>query len=124
MKIAKIILFSLFGLMFINSGLNHFFHYIPTPPMEGEMKTIMDAFMTIKWLMPVVCFVEILAGVLIIIPKTRALGAIMVFPLMVGIVCHHLTLMPTGLPIVLVMLLVNLLMIADNWNKYKPMISA
>ncbi|MGR3808963.1 DoxX family protein [Jiulongibacter sp. NS-SX5] len=112
----------LFGLMMVNSGLNKFFNYMPMPEMSEEMTQIMGGFMTIKWILPLVAIVEIIGGILIAIPKTRALGAIVILPVMIGIFIHHLVLDMSTIGIVLVMLAINIWAIVDNWNKYKPMI--
>jgi len=113
----------LFGLMFINSGLNKFFHYMPMPKeeMPAEMLKVMDAFTTIVWLMPLVGVIEIIAGILVIFPKTRALGAIMILPIMVGILLQHLVYAPSGLAIPLVLLAILIWMLIDNRSKYAPM---
>lgn len=124
MKIVKTILCVLFGLMFINAGLNKFFFYMPVPPMEPEMQRVFEAMMTITWLMPLVGFVETVGGVLFIIPKTRALGAIVILPVMVGIVLHNTLFAPgAGLVIVFAMLAINVWIIAENWSRYKPMLA-
>ncbi len=123
MKIVKTILAVLFGLMFINAGLDKFLHYMPVPPMEGEMLKVGMAFGTIAWLMPLVGAIELLGGLLFAIPKTRALGAIVILPVMVGIVLHNAVYMPEGLAIAGPLLLINLWIIADNSNKYKAMVS-
>jgi uncharacterized membrane protein YphA (DoxX/SURF4 family) len=61
----------LFGLMFINAGLDKFFHYMPMPKaMPESMMKVMGAFMTIGWLLPLVGLAEIVGGVLFIIPGT------------------------------------------------------
>jgi len=113
----------LFGLMFINSGLNKFFNYMPIPDdLPENMMKVFTAFMTIGWLFPLVAVAEIIGGILFIIPKLRALGAVVIFPVMVGIILTHLTLAPTGLPLVLVLLAINCWVIIENWNKYLPMI--
>lgn len=123
MKIVKLILCVLFGLMFMNAGLDKFFHYMPVPKMEGEILAVGMAIGTIKWLLPLVATIELLGGLLFAIPKTRALGAIVILPVMVGIVLHNATYMPEGLAIAGPMLLINLWIIFDNWGKYKPMVS-
>jgi len=123
MKIVKNILCVLFGLMFINAGLDKFLHYMPVPQMPADMMKVFEAFSTIKWLLPLVGFIELAGGLLFIFPKTRALGAIVILPVMVGIVLHNGVFMPSGLAIAGVMLLINLWMIGDNWKKYQPMIS-
>ena len=112
----------LFGLLMINTGLNKFFGYMPTPEMSEEMMAIMQSFVTIKWLFPLVAVIEIIGGVLIAIPKTRALGAFVIFPIIVGIFVHHLVLDPAGIGIALVLLAINIWVIASNWRKYKPIL--
>lgn len=111
------------GLMFINSGLNKLFHYIPVPAdMPEKMKAVGAAFMEIGWLMPLVAVVEIIGGILYIIPKYRALGAIMLFPVVIGILLTHLTAAPEGTPIAVVFLAINLWVIFENRAKYMPMV--
>jgi uncharacterized membrane protein YphA (DoxX/SURF4 family) len=107
--------------MMVNSGLNKFFNYMPMPEMSEEMMQIMGGFIIIKWILPLVAIVEIIGGTLIAIPKTRALGAIVIFPVMVGIVVHHLVHDMSTIGIVLVLLAINLWVIVANWNKYLPL---
>jgi putative oxidoreductase len=96
-----LILSILFGVFFINAGLDKFLHYMPIPPDENMMK-LMGAFATIGWIMPLVGAAEIIGGALIAIPKTRALGAIVVFPVMVGILLTNIVNVPAGLPIAVI----------------------
>jgi uncharacterized membrane protein YphA (DoxX/SURF4 family) len=113
----------LFGLMFINAGLNKFFNYMPVPQdLPENLMKVMGAFMTIGWLMPLVGFAEVIGGVLFIIPKTRALGAVVIFPVMVGILLTNIVNAPSGLPIAVILMLINLWVIAENRHKYAPMI--
>jgi uncharacterized membrane protein YphA (DoxX/SURF4 family) len=121
MKIVKTILCVLFGLMFINTGVDKFLHYMPMPEMRPEDLKVYDAFGTLIWLMPLVAVIEILGGLLFIFPKTRALGAIIILPVMVGIIIHNAVFMPSGLSIAGIFLIINIWMIRDNWEKYKPM---
>jgi uncharacterized membrane protein YphA (DoxX/SURF4 family) len=113
----------LFGLMFINSGLNKFFNYMPMPKEipEGLLK-LMGAFMIITWLMPLIAVAEIVGGVLFITNKYRALGAIIIFPVMIGILLTHLINAPSGLPIVIPLFAINIWVIIENRSKYLPMI--
>lgn len=91
MKYVKFILCLLFGLMFINAGLDKFLHYMPMPTPTEAQKKLFAAFAEISWLMPLVGMVEIVGGLLFIAPKTRALGAIVILPVLVGIVIHNFT---------------------------------
>jgi uncharacterized membrane protein YphA (DoxX/SURF4 family) len=113
----------LFGLMFINAGLNKFFNYMPVPKdMPENMMKAMTAFMTIGWLMPLIAVAEIVGGVLFITNKFRALGAIILFPILVGIILTHIIIAPSGLPLALVLMGIELWVIIENREKYLPMI--
>ncbi|WPV02390.1 DoxX family protein [Mucilaginibacter sp. cycad4] len=111
------------GLMFINAGLDKFFHYMPMPKeMPEKMVKVGKAFMEIGWLMPLVGAMEILGGLLLVIPRTRALGAVVLVPILTGILLANISMAPSGLPIVLVLIAIVLWVIIDNWEKYLPMI--
>jgi uncharacterized membrane protein YphA (DoxX/SURF4 family) len=113
----------LFGLMFINAGLNKFLNYMPPPKdMPEKMMEAMGAIMKITWLMPLVGIAEIVGGILFIIPKTRALGAIIILPVMVGVILTNITVAPSGLPIALTLFAINLWVIIENREKYLPMV--
>lgn len=113
----------IFGLMFINSGLNKFFNYMPMPEdMPENMVRLMAAFMEIGWLIPLVAVAEIIGGILFITNKFRALGAIIILPVMIGIVLTHIVNAPSGLPIALALLAINVWVIIENRKKYLPMI--
>jgi uncharacterized membrane protein YphA (DoxX/SURF4 family) len=112
----------LFGLMFINSGLTKFFNYMPVPTdMPADAMALFGAIMQIKWLMPLVGVVEIIGGILVIIPRYRALGAIMIFPVMVGILLIAIDL-SSGLAMVLPLFAILTWIIIENREKYLPMI--
>lgn len=113
----------LVGLLFINGGLNKFLNYMPAPKdMPEEMVKIMNALLTITWLIPLVAVAELVGGVLFIIPKFRALGAIILFPIIIGIVLFHSINAPDMLPVALIIFAVILWAIYENRTKYLPMI--
>ena len=113
----------LYGLMFINSGLNKFFNYMPMPKdMPEKMMKFMAAFMEIGWLLPLIAVAEIVGGILFIIPKFRALGAVIISPVLAGILLTHIFIEPSGLPIALILLAIHLWVIIENREKYLPMI--
>lgn len=113
----------LFGLMFINAGLDKFFHYMPIPKdLPAGMIKLMGSIMEIGWLIPLVAIVEIVGGILFITNKYRALGAIIILPIMIGILMINITVAPSGLPIAIALLAINLWAILDNREKYLPMV--
>ena len=111
------------GLMFINAGLNKFFQYMPAPKdMPDKMVKAVMAFVEIGWLMPLVGTFEVIGGLLLIIPKTRALGAVVLVPILTGILLANISMAPSGLPIVFVLIAVLAWVIIENRAKYLPMV--
>ncbi len=118
-RIIQNIVNLLAGLMFINAGLNKFFNYIPVPDDLPEQVVNMNTAMAeIGWLLPLVAVAEITGGLLFIIPRFRALGTIILFPVMLGILLIHLTVAPSGLPLAVAIFLILLWGMYDNWDKY------
>ena len=111
------------GLMFINAGLDKFFHYMPVPKeMPEKMVKAGMAFTEIGWLMPLVGTIEILGGLLLIFSRTRALGAIVILPVLTGILLAIISMAPSGLPIVFTLIAIIFWIIIDNREKYLPLI--
>ncbi|MBK7969286.1 MAG: DoxX family protein [Bacteroidetes bacterium] len=113
----------LMGLLFINGGLNKIFKYIPTPDdLPENLQKLNDAFETIGWLMPLVAIVELTGGILFAIPKTRALGAVVLFPVMTGILLVHIFNAPEGLPMAIILMGLNLWILFENRDRYMAML--
>jgi len=113
----------LFGLIFINAGLNKLLTYIPVPSdLPEQLVKANEAFAAIGWLMPLVAVAEITGGILFILPKTRALGAIVLFPVMVGILLTHIFFAPSGLIMVGILLAILIWTLWQNREKYLPMV--
>lgn len=124
LRLSKTILFILFALMMLNGGLNKIFNYLPVPEdLPEELINDSIAMMEIVWLMPLVAGAEIIGGILLLIPRTRALGILIIFPVMVGILCTHIFVAPSGLPTALILWIILLLMMAEHWKSFKPVLS-
>lgn len=109
----------LLGLMILNSGLNKLFNYIPVPPDLPEA-VVKDnaAMMEIQWLMPLIAVAEIIGGLLLLLKRTRPMGVLVVFPVMVGVLLVHLFVMTQGLPIALVIWAILGWLIYEFRDKY------
>ena len=117
------VVYLLFALMFINAGLNKVFNYIPVPAdLPAGLAKTNAAIMEIGWLMPLLAVAEIVGGILFIFPKFRPLGAIIIFPVMVGILLTDIFNAPVALPMAIILLVINLWAIYENKEKYLPMI--
>ena len=108
-----------FGLLLLNGGLSKLFNYMPVPDNLPEA-LVKDnaAFMEIAWLMPLVAIAEILSGVLMMFKRTRALGILIVFPVMVGVLLIHLFVDQSNLPIAVVIWAIMIWIIYENREKY------
>lgn len=114
----------IFSLLLINGGLNKFLTYMPAPEdLPAELLNDNIALIEIEWLIPLVGIAEILGGILIVLSKTRALGALVIFPVMVGVLLTHIFVAPSGLPIALVIWTILIWIIYENREKYFQLIT-
>ena len=96
---------------------------MPVPEdLPEQVINMSAAMMEIGWLMPLVAVVEIAGGALFITKKYRALGAIIILPVMTGILLSHIIVAPSGLPMALVLLVILTWVMVENREKYQPMI--
>ncbi|SFC53908.1 DoxX protein [Flagellimonas taeanensis] len=115
------ILALLFGLMFANAGLNKFLNYMPMPEeMSEALLKDFQAMMEISWLLPLVGLAELIGGILVIIPKTRALGALIILPVMVGILLVNTVVDTSGFVIALGLAIILGWIMYENRHKYRP----
>jgi uncharacterized membrane protein YphA (DoxX/SURF4 family) len=102
MKIATIIISSLLGLMFIVFGLNIFLSFMPQqPPPEGPARNFIMA-LTVSHYFYVVGALEVAGGALLVAGRWVPLGLALLGPVIVNILCFHVFLEPSGLPIAIV----------------------
>jgi putative oxidoreductase len=91
MNKAPIIAGGLLGLIFVVFGSNFFLQFIPIPqPPEGSPPAMfMGALFTTGYL-AFVKVLEIIGGVLVALPKTRAIGLLILGPIIVNILAFHI----------------------------------
>lgn len=117
------LLSGILSLLLLFSGFNKLFQFVPVPPnLPVELVKDNVALEEIAWLMPLVAIVEITSAVLILFPRLRALGALVIFPIMVGVLLTHLTVAPEGLIMVLALWAILLWIIWENRERYMGLI--
>lgn len=89
MKIASHIVATLFGLMFLAGGLFFFFGTLPPGPPEDSLPGKFMAAFGPTGYMAFVKVCEIIGGALVIVPKTRNLGLLILGPIVINILCFH-----------------------------------
>ena len=92
-------------------------------PEDMSLKAIkmFSAMKNLTWLMPLLAAAEIVGGLLIILPKFNALGALILTPVMVGILAHHLVLGDNMIMQIIMAAILSWLII-DNRDNYLSLI--
>jgi putative oxidoreductase len=91
MKHVPNIVGGLLGLLFLVFGLNFFLKFIPMPPgpPEGSPPALFMAALYPTGYLAFVKCLEIAGGILVVIPKTRNLGLLLLGPIVVNILAFH-----------------------------------
>lgn len=121
MKIVKIIATYLLALPFLVFGLNFFFNFIPTPPMEGEAAAFIGVLVSTGFF-AFLKVIEILLSIMLMVNFRRALALVLLAPIALNILLFELFIAGTpGIGILLVLL--NLFLLITNYSKYKPFVT-
>ena len=106
----------LLALIYLVFGANYFLHFLTMPPMAGDAGAFAGLLYTTGFL-AVVKVLEIVFAVLLIVPATRALAALLIAPISINILLFELLIAhQPGIGILLVIL--NALLIYINKEKY------
>jgi uncharacterized membrane protein YphA (DoxX/SURF4 family) len=114
----------LLGLVFFVFGLNFFLHFIPQPPMSGPPMTLMGALIGSGYMFTLVKVIEVVCGALLLSGRFVPLALAMLAPIVINIVLFHGFLAPSGLPVALVVLAIELFLAWSYRGAYAPMLKA
>ena len=121
MNIVKQIPAYLLGALFIFGGVTYLFKFAPEQPMTGDSATFMKLFGGSGY-MTIIKMCELFFGILVLIPKTRALGLILLAPIIVNIFLFELFIAKAP-GIGMALIVVNALAIYLIKEKYSSIIS-
>ena len=93
MKLIATIASSLLGAAFVFFGAMYFIGKMPPPPPAGTPPGDFFSAVGPTGYMSFVKVLEILGGLLLLLPKTRNLGLLVLGPIIVNILCFHVFLM-------------------------------
>lgn len=128
MKIAIIIVRSLVGLMFLFAAVSWFamvyFHAFPMPAVTGNMKTFNDGLAASGYLMMLIKITELICALLLLFGRYVALALVVLFPIMINIVLVNAFLSPSGLPMVVLLLIGVLFLAYTQREKYAPLFTS
>jgi putative oxidoreductase len=117
MKYAKHLPSFLLGLLMLGGGVAYLLGKTPEPVLTGDAQTFFQLFTSTGY-MTFVKVIEVICGVLLLIPQTRAFGLIMIAPVCVNILAYEVFVdKHPGIGVALVA--VNLLGLIINKDRYK-----
>jgi len=108
----------LLGLIFTGFGLNGFFHFLPLPPMSGPPEHFLGALIVTGYLFPLLKATEVLAGTLLLSDRLVPLALTLLAPVVVNIVAFHLFLAPSGLPLPVLILTLEVFLAHGYWSAF------
>ncbi len=108
MKIASLIARYLLALIFLVFGFNGFFHFIPMQMPAGTGGQFMGAVFVSNFFI-VVYLLQVIPAILLFLGRFVPLALILIAPVIVNILCFHIFMAPSGLPIAIFVLALWLL---------------
>src|SRR5580704_10886673 len=119
--IARVLL----GLVFVVFSLNYFHPFLPMPkePPPADAMAFAGAFMASGY-MALIKVIELASGLALLANRFTTLALALLAPIVVGIVFFHAKLEPSGLPIALGLLVLELFLAWAYRGAYRPMLRA
>jgi len=111
----------IFGIILIIFGLNGFFQFMGAPQFNEAGMAFLGALFSTGYIFPIMSVIWIISGLLFIINKWSALGAVLIFPFSINLILFHIFLDMASWYIAFVVLILNLYLIYIHWNSYKSM---
>ncbi|MCB1143868.1 MAG: DoxX family membrane protein [Leptospiraceae bacterium] len=112
------------SLVFLLFGFNKFYVFLPTPPMQPQAAKFIGALVDTGYLWYLIGFTEILGGILLVLPKYKGWGMILLSPVVMNILFYLLILQSgIGAPPILMSLFLGGGMVYlgyQNWNLFAP----
>jgi hypothetical protein len=117
---ARIVL----GLVFFVFGLNGFLHFLPQPPMSGPPAQLLGALIASGYLFSLLKVTEVASGALLLAGRFVPLALTVLAPVIVNIVAFHAFLAPSGLPLALLVLALEVFLAYSYRSAFRPMLGA
>jgi putative oxidoreductase len=124
MATARTILRILLGLIFLVFGLNLFLHFMPNPPEPPAAADFLGALFKSGYLFPLLGATQVVAGVLLLIGMMVPFALLLLAPVIVHILMFHLFLAPAGLPVALVVVVLEVILAWMYRDAFAPLFSA
>ena len=112
------------GLIFFVFGLNGFLHFLPQPPMSGPPAAFGGALLATGYMFPLIKGTEVLGGVALLSGRYVPLALTVLAPVIVNIVAFHAFLAPSGLPLALIIVALEVYLAWAHRETFRPLLRA
>ncbi len=121
---ATVILRTLFGLAFLVFGMNKFLHFIPNPQESPAAMDFLGALFRTGYFLPLLAATEIVSGALLLSGIFAPFALVLIAPVIVNIFMFHVFLAPSGLPMAVIFVALELALAWQYRWAYAPMFSS
>ena len=112
----------LLGIILVVFGSNKFLNFIPMEPPTGSAGDFMHSLGT-SYIFPLVGVLEVFIGLMLLLKKWIPFVIILLAPISINILLFHAGFNIPGLPIALLVCLLNGVLIYKHWKLYRPLFS-
>ena len=115
----------LMGLIFFVTGLNGFMNFIPPPksPMSQGAAAFIAALMHTGYMLRLVMGTQLVVGILLLTNRFIPLALALVAPIIIGIVTFHIFLERSGLPLAVVVVVLEIYLAWSYRKSFLPMLA-
>lgn len=113
------------GLAYIVFGLNAFVVFIPVPEtFPQDVLDFLNALTNSGFMMPLIGTTQIVAGTLLVVNRFVPLAIALLAPFLVNSIAFHLVLEPTGLPMALIFVAIEIYLAWVYRDAFRPLLRA
>ncbi len=124
MKAAALVARLLLGLVFTVFGLNGFVHFIPNMQMPDRAMAFLAAMGATGYMLPLLFATQVVGGALLLVGRFVPLALALLAPVIVNIALFHAFLAPGGIPVAIVVVLLELFLAWTHRDAFAPMLHA
>lgn len=110
---------SVLGLIFLVFGLNGFLQFMEMPPLQGAAAAFMGGLAQTGYFFPFLKGAEVICGALLLANLYAPLSVVILAPIVLNILLFHLYLVPDGMPMTILIVLLQLVLIVAYKDSYR-----